>query len=158
MSQKIMVTRVCGGLLAIASLLLASSVTWSQKFTPSPPPAAGKALIYVYRIGHIEGAAGYWRIFVNGDFLASLHNSNYASREVPEGTVVFAGVPKQKRVVTGVVPLSKPQEHKEEMLRIEVEAGKTYYVEWYMHRGARLKLVDGATGAEEIKGLNLAKD
>lgn len=61
----------------------------TEQSLASPPPA-GKALVYVYRQGHIVGAGVHPLIFVNDSFLAVLKNSNYAEREVPQGTVVVA--------------------------------------------------------------------
>ncbi|HYM05298.1 MAG TPA: hypothetical protein VEU11_01945 [Terriglobales bacterium] len=72
------------GLLCLAVL----TVTGSQKFKPSPPPSAGKALIYIYRPGRMLGAAIHFTVFINDYFLAEIHNSNYAAYEVPEGQVV----------------------------------------------------------------------
>jgi hypothetical protein len=43
---------------------------------------------------------------------------------------------------------------------MEVEAGKTYYVKWFMtkaHAG-KMEIVDEATGAKEMRGLHPAKD
>jgi uncharacterized SAM-binding protein YcdF (DUF218 family) len=158
MGQKPAVIKMCVGVLAIASLLLTSSLTWSQKFTPSPPPAPGKALVYVYRQGSMVGAGGYDRIFVNGEFLAALQNSKYAAREVPEGTVVFAGEPRLNQMTPFGVTMhadSHKETTKYEKLRIEVEAGKTYYIKWHL---GKMKLVDAATGSKEIRGLKLARD
>lgn len=50
-----------------------------------------------------------------------------------------------------------------ELLRIEVEAGKTYYVKWHVPYkpgtpAPKMELVDEATGASEIRGLHPAKD
>ena len=46
-----------------------------------------------------------------------------------------------------------------ESVRIEAEAGKTYYVRWSVSSsGGNLKLEDEATGAKQLKGLHLAKD
>jgi hypothetical protein len=42
---------------------------------------------------------------------------------------------------------------------IEVEAGKTYYVKWFVsHLSQKMELVDAAKGAKEIIRLRLAKD
>jgi hypothetical protein len=58
---------------------------------PAAPSAPiGKALVYVYRKGHIAG--GSTLIFANGDFLAELHNANFASVEVPQGAVSIASI------------------------------------------------------------------
>lgn len=52
---------------------------------------------------------------------------------------------------------------KEPLLRIEVEAGKTYYIEWSVggikasEAGGKMKLVDEATGAKKVGGLRLTE-
>jgi hypothetical protein len=55
-------------------------------------PASAKATIYVYRNGKGHGAAGLALIFVNGNFLAVLHHSNFAEREVPQGAAVVGAI------------------------------------------------------------------
>jgi hypothetical protein len=53
-------------------------------------PSIGKATIYVYRKGSMVGAIALPSIFVNGDRLAELHNSNYALARVPVGMAAVA--------------------------------------------------------------------
>jgi Protein of unknown function (DUF2846) len=130
-----------------------SSAT-GQSIPPSPP--AGKALVYVYRQRRTVGAAGYDRSFVNHDYLAALHNSNYAQREVPQGTVVFTTLSRLNRTFLAQAELMTLQKRAKERFRMDVEAGKTYYVKWSV--GGKMKLVDSATGATEMSGLHLAKD
>jgi hypothetical protein len=44
------------------------------------------------------------------------------------------------------------------VLRVDVEAGKTYYLKWSVSgSGGKMMLADGPVGAKEIKKLNLAK-
>jgi hypothetical protein len=155
-------------IMALAGVLAAASVASAQQTeaaqdtngakgqsTASPAPA-GKALIYVYRQGRVVGAAGYDHIFVNNEYLAALHNSNYAQREVPPGTVVFTTLSRLNKVFIAQAELMELQKKAEERFRMEVEAGRTYYVKWSI--GGKMKLVDAATGAKEIRGLHLAKE
>lgn len=100
------------------------------------------------------GAAGYSRIFVNDDFLAKLHSGGYASREVPQGTVVFSTLARAVWAFPTLAALTSLQKKQHERLRMEVEEGKTYYVKWSI--GDKMKLVDPATGAKEISELHLA--
>jgi hypothetical protein len=136
-----------------------TSSSTAQPTLSSQP--AGKALIYVYRPGSTVGAANHPRLFVNDEFLADLHSSDYASREVLPGTVVFSFLPKSTVDITLYQTLSNNlKKKKTEVLRIEVEAGKTYYLKWsYGGFGGLhpLKLVDAATGAKGMTGLHLAK-
>ena len=155
MNQKMTVTKMCGGMLVIASFLLTNCATGPQ-FTTSTPPPSGKALVYVYRKGSMVGAAGYSRIYVNDDFLAALHNAGYAPREVPQGTVVFTTLPRVAWPFLTLAAMTNFQKKQHERLRIEVEAGKTYYIKWSI--GDKMKLVDPTTGAKEMNGLHLATE
>jgi len=71
--------------------------------TPSSP-TAGKALVYVYRPAAraltVARLLGYVQFFVNGDLLAELPNSGYASAEVPQGTIVFTSTDAYESPVT----------------------------------------------------------
>lgn len=122
----------------------------------SGTPHAGKALVYVYRQGRVLGAAGYDRILVNNEYLAALHNSNYAQREVQPGTIVFATLPRMKHVFILEAELMKLRKKAKERFRMEVEAGKTYYVKWSI--GGKMKLMDAATGAKEMSACHPARD
>lgn len=143
------------GLFGVAALLLTSSAVRGQQFTAAPPPQPGKALVYIYREASMFGKAGYSRIYVNADFLATLHSGEYASREVPEGTVVFTTLPRALPI-TALGMLTDAQKKKHEKLRLDVEAGKTYYFRWSV--GDKMKLLDEATGTKEIRKTHLAKD
>ncbi len=141
-----------------------------------PAPSAGKALIFVYRVGHRNrwpfsnstlfssavGFAQYDRIYTNGDFLASLHNSNYAQREVQPGQVSFRAISKIKYMpgVT-IVQSSEAETEPPELLRIQVKARNTYYVKWsatMMPPYSKLTLVNAAKGTKEMHGLRPAED
>lgn len=110
----------------------------------------------------MTGAANHPRLFVNDDFLADLHNSEYASREVSVGTVIFSFLPKSTVDITVPQALANGLAKKRrEVLRIDVEPGKSYYFKWsYGGFGGfhPLKQVDDSTGAEDIKGLHPAKN
>lgn len=110
----------------------------------------------------MTGAANHPRLFVNDDFLADLHNSEYASREVSVGTVIFSFLPKSTVDITVPQALANGLAKKRrEVLRIDVEPGKSYYFKWsYGGFGGfhPLKQVDDSTGAKDIKGLHPAKN
>lgn len=161
MVQMVQTTKTCAGLLLLASLLLTGCIMQLgpsrptiPPFTPAAPPP-GKALVYVYREGGIVGASGYSRIYVNGEFLAGLHRGQYAPREVPPGTVVFATTPRVSFGAPLILFLNNLQNKEYEKLRIEVEPGQTCYVKWSV--GDEMKLVDATTGVKELGGLQPAK-
>lgn len=63
-------------------------------------PAAGKALVYVYRQHQLHGAGEHSIIFVNDYLLSELHLSEYAQLEVPQGSVVVtATLPYMRHIV-----------------------------------------------------------
>ena len=83
-------------LLAVFALLLFGSLTpaSAQDAKPAPPPtapSAGKALVYIYRVGRFVGSAAHDHLYVNGIYLAYLKNSEYAGMEVDPGTAVVTG-------------------------------------------------------------------
>jgi hypothetical protein len=147
MKQKTLI-----GLFIVTSLLLTSCAT-GPKFTSAPPPPSGKALIYVYRKGSIVGAAGYSRIYVNGELQGSLSNGGYETCNVPEGTVSFSTLCRAIWALPGIAALTRLQQEQNERLRFQAEAGKTYYIKWSI--GDKMKLVDTETGSKDIEGLHL---
>ena len=142
--------------LANLSTVAAQATQDSRPAPTSPEPAAAKARIYVYREKRITGSAGYDRLFVNDTFLAALHSGRFASSKVPQGTVVISSVARLNSAFVGEAELMKLQKNARELLRIQVEAGRTYYVKWSI--GEKVKLVDEATGAKELNKLEPAKD
>jgi hypothetical protein len=152
MSKKTKLFQTLFGLYIIASLLLTGCAS-GPKFTAAPAPQPGNALIYVYRTSGMVGAANHPDIYVNGQFLAPLINGSYAVREVPQGTVVFHEL--YRHIRTGsLLDIIDALDKKHERLRLEVEAGKTYYVRWNYD----MKLEDEATGIQQIGGLRLATE
>ena len=120
---------------AVVALLAEMSHSSAWQFVAAPPPAAGNALVYIYRQSNIVGIAGYPTFYVNGRLLAYLRNATYAPIEEPQGTVTFATY--------------RPDSEK---LRIQVEAGKTYYVKWSITD--KMKLEEAPTGEKEIARLH----
>jgi len=127
--------------------------------TATPESPAGKATIYVYREKAFVGAAAYEKLLVNGTFLVALHNGRYASTDVPPGTVVFSVLPAYSKVLVGYAAVASLEKEATEVLRVDVEAGNTYYVKRYIAGAkARYKLVDAAPGAKEMSKLEPAKE
>ena len=146
------------GFFLLASLFLTGCAT-GPRFTAAPAPAPGKALVYVYRKSNFVGCAGYDRVYVNGNFLTELFSGGYAPCEVPPGPVVFSVTPKASLWINTIpAALSNLDTTKYEKLRIEAEAGKTYYINLYIEFiGHQMKLVDEATGAKQIRSLKLSE-
>ena len=60
-----------------------------------PAPSSGKAIVCIYRTYRFTGSASHDELYVNGTHLGKLLNSEYAFMEVPPGTVVISGLPKE---------------------------------------------------------------
>jgi len=155
-------------LLACCALMLAAGpqVAAAQGTTdvnPQPPPtkpAAGNALICIYRLTRIVGSATHDSLFVNGVFLAALHSGEYACTEVAPGTVVVSGTPKMYYggvIVSSAAAVNDASKKENERIRFGVEEGKTYYLRWTagaLGTGIKVTTVDEATGASEMSTLN----
>jgi hypothetical protein len=103
-----------------ANPLDARSTITGQPTLPSQP---GNALVYIYRSGSVVGAANHPRLFVNEVFVGDLHVSNYISREVPSGTVLFSFLPKSTVNLTLYQALANNlTKKKKDVLQADVEA------------------------------------
>jgi len=156
-------------LLAFFALLLYGSMTpaTAQDVKPAPPPtapSAGKALVFIYRVGRAVGSAAHDHLYVNGVYLAYLKNSEYAGMEVEPGPVVVTG--STEMYYAGGVGMSSyaairdTTKKENERIRLDAEAGKTYYLKWTsgaMATGVKVTLMDPGVGAKEMSKLHLSK-
>jgi hypothetical protein len=153
--------------LAVVPLLIIGCATTGTSFTPVTHVPPGKALVYVYRLPRFVGAAAYSKIYLNGEFLTDIRNGSYATRAISPGTLVFSSTQRTLSVpvIEGLIVNSRKS--KNEQLRIQAQAGKTYYVQWSFSEKPdwniadviqpdQMKLMDPSTGAREIAGLHLA--
>ncbi len=132
---------------------------------PTPPtaPSPGKALIYIYRVGRFVGSAAHDHLFINGVYVAYLLNSEFAWLEVAPGTAVVTGMPEM--YYGGIIQstgaaLSEARRKENERIRLDVEAGKTYYLKWTsgtMATGIKVALQDPGVGAKEMSKLHPSK-
>jgi len=131
--------------------------------TPPTAPSPGKALIYIYRPGRFVGSAAHDHLFINGVYVAYLLNSEYAWLEVAPGTAVVTGMPEM--YYGGIIQstgaaLSEARRKENERIRLDVEAGKTYYLKWTsgtMATGIKVTLEDPGVGAREMNKLHPSK-
>jgi hypothetical protein len=156
-------------LLAFFALLLSGSLApaSAQDAKPAPPPtapSAGKALVYIYRVGRITGSASHDHLYVNGVYLAYLKNGEYAGMEVGPGTVVVTGIPEMYYsggiAMSTYAAVNDATKKENERIRFEAEAGKTYYLKWTsstMATGIKVTQMDPEVGAKEMSKLHLAK-
>ena len=127
-----------------------------------PAPSSGKAIVCIFRTYRFTGSSAHDELYVNGTHLAKLLNSEYEFMEVPPGTVVISGLPKEYygSVVMSIGAAANEARAKEnERARFEAEAGKTYYFKWTsgpMATGIKVEPVDVGKGAKEISKLHLS--
>jgi hypothetical protein len=157
----------CCCVLGFCSDLPMAAAQAAQGSTPPPvptTPSAGKALICVYRQSRAVGSAAHDSLFVNGVFLATLLNGEYDCVETLPGTVVVSGTPKMyygpSVIMSSAAAVTDAQKKENERIRVEAEAGKTYYFRWtsgMFATGIKVVRVDTETGAKEMGQLHLSK-
>ena len=130
----------------------------------SPAPSSGKALVCVYRQSRALGSAAHDNLFINGIFLAKLLNGEYASMEVPPGTVVVTGLPRMyygPSVIMSSAAAANETRKESERIRFDAEAGKTYYLKWtsgMFASGITVTPMNVETGARELGKLHPSKN
>jgi len=128
-----------------------------------PAPSSGKAIVCIYRTYRFTGSSAHDELYVNGTHLAKLLNSEYAFMEVPPGTVVISGLPKEyygSAIMSIGAAANQARQKENERARFEAEAGKTYYYKWTsgpMATGIKVEPVDPGKGAKEIRKLHPSK-
>jgi hypothetical protein len=136
----------------------------AKEMLPMPAaPAEGKAIICIYRPGRAVGSAAHDHLYVNGVYLATLLNSEYAWTEVPPGTVVVAGMAKMyygPSIIMSSAAAINQTRKEDERIRLEAEAGKIYYMKWtsgMFASGIKVELMDSGVGAKEMSKLHPSK-
>ncbi len=130
----------------------------------SPAPSAGKALICVYRQSRAVGSAAHDNLFINGIFLAKLLNGEFASMEVPPGTVVISGQAKMyygPSIIMSTAAAVNETRKENERIRFDSVAGKTYYLKWtsgMFASGITVTPMDAGVGAKELGKLHPSKN
>ena len=163
--------RACSSLASLVlafiamALLFTGPISFAQDSkTPAvvPAPSSGKAIVCIYRTYRFTGSSSHDELYINGTHLAKLLNSEYAFMEVPPGTVVISGLPKEYygSVIMSAAALANQARQKEnERARFEAEAGKTYYFKWTsgaFATGITVTPEDSGKGAKEISKLHLS--
>jgi hypothetical protein len=128
-----------------------------------PAPSSGKAIVCIYRTYRFTGSSSHDELYINGTHLAKLLSSEYAFMEVPPGTVVISGLPKEyygTAIMSAMAAANQARQKEHERARFEAEAGKTYYYKWTAGAaatGIKVTPVDPDKGAKEILKLHLSK-
>jgi hypothetical protein len=136
----------------------------AKEMPPMPAaPSEGKAIICIYRIGGVVGSASHDHLYVNGVYLGTLLNSEYAWTEVEPGTVVLAGMAKMyygPSIIMSSAAAVNQTRGQSERIRVQAEAGKTYYMKWtsgMFGSDIKVKLVNPDVGAKEMSKLHPTK-
>ncbi len=126
-------------------------------------PSDGKAIICIYRPGGAVGSAAHDHLYVNGVYLATLLNGEYAWTEVEPGTVVVTGMAKMyygPSIIMSSAAAVNQTRGQAERIRVQALEGKIYYMKWssgMFASGIKVVLVDPATGAKEMHKLHPSK-
>ena len=150
---------------AMAFLFTGPIAVAQDSKTPAvlPAPSSGKAIVCIYRVYRFTGSSSHDELYINGTHLAKLLNSEYAFMEVPPGTVVISGLPKEyygSVIMSAGAALNQARQKENERARLEAEAGKTYYFKWTagpMATGIKVTPEDPGVGAKEIRKLHPSK-
>jgi hypothetical protein len=136
----------------------------AKEMPPMPAaPSEGKAIICIYRPGAAVGSAAHDHLYVNGVYLATLLNNEYAWTEVKPGTVVVDGMARMyygPSVIMSSAAAANQTRGQAERIRLEAEPGKIYYMKWssgMFASGIKVKLMDSDTGAKEMSKLHPSK-
>ena len=168
-------TRLGGSSRSLASLLLAfcalaflftgplAIAQDKKQASVLPAPSNGKAIVCLYRVGRFTGSSSHDELYINGIHLGKLLNGEYAFMEVPPGTVVVSGLPKEyygSLIMSAGAALNQARQKENERIHFDAEAGKTYYLKWTAGAFAtdiKVTPQDASVGAKEMSKLHLSK-
>jgi len=126
-------------------------------------PSEGKAIICIYRPGGAVGSAAHDHLYVNGIYLATLLNGEYAWVEVDPGTVVVTGMAKMyygPSIIMSSAAAVNQTRGQAERIRLQALEGKIYYMKWssgMFASGIKVTMVDPGTGTKESRKLHPSK-
>jgi hypothetical protein len=136
----------------------------AKEMPPMPArPSEGKAIICIYRPGGAVGSAAHDHLYVNGVYLATLLNGEYAWVEVDPGTVVVTGMAKMyygPSIIMSSAAAVNQTRGQAERIRLQALEGKIYYMKWssgMFASGIKVTMVDPGTGAKETHKLHPSK-
>ena len=150
----------------------AAPAAQGQQHPPSPAkemppmPAApheGKAIVCIYRPGSAIGSAAHDHLYVNGVYLATLLNSEYAWVEVEPGRVIVTGMAKMyygPSIIMSSAAAVNQTRGQAERIRFEAEPDRIYYLKWSSGMFAsdiKVKMIEPGTGAKEMHKLHPTK-
>lgn len=138
----------------VTGILFLTGCATGPQFSPVVSVTPEKALVYLYRSNSFVGGANAYRIWINDMHVTDMGNGEYYPYLADPGELSFKMKMKTNLLNFGAHLLLEKQK---EVLKINVEAGKTYYVKhkWNssspISNQALMVLVDEETGSREIK-------
>jgi len=135
------------------------------KDMPPMPAAAseGKAIVCIYRPGRAVGSASHDHLYVNGVYLATLLNGEYAWTEVDPGTAIVTGMARMyygPSIIMSTAAAVNQTRGEAERIRFEAQAGQIYYMKWtsgMFGSGIKVQMMDPKDGAREMHKLHPSK-
>ena len=128
-----------------------------------PAPSAGKAIVCIYRVGRFTGSSSHDELYINGTHVGKLLNGEYLFMEVPPGTMIVSGLPKEyygSLIMSASAALNQAKQKENERIHFDAEANKTYYLKWTAGAFAtdiKITPQDAGVGAKEMSKLHLTK-
>ncbi len=124
------------------------------KFTQMNNIPNDKALIYLYRKGSLVGSANAFKLRANGELITAMQNGGYYTHISPPGEVALTAQLELNPLNVGLLNLIYNPQY--DLMTLKAEAGRTYYLQTRItFSGLKMKQVDEATGAKEIKRCSL---
>lgn len=111
-----------------------------------------RALIYIYRPNMFPGSANVWHLRDDEKKLAMVKNGGWFAYYKKAGPVtLYTNLrPGVGTLLGGAIDSDRV------MMKLNVEAGKTYYIKFSLHYlGPTMSLVDNIVGSDEIKNLKM---
>ena len=125
----------------LMSVMLSACIAHGAKFVPMPG-AAGQAVVYVYRESGVIGHGLDLEISANRESIARLKVGTYEALHLAPGRYAFTAAAHK----TASVVLSGIKDkgiHGNTLLRLEVDAGKTFYLR--LEEGLGSLLIDSVS-------------
>jgi len=136
----------------------------AKEMPPMPAaPSEGKAIVCIYRVAGALGSAAHDHLYVNGVYLATLLNGEYAWTEVEPGRVIVTGAARMyygPSVIMSSAAAVNQTRGQSERIRVEAEPGRIYYMKWTSGMFAsdiKVQLMDAKAATKDMHKLHPSK-
>jgi hypothetical protein len=132
----------------LAPVILSACGTSGAQFQEASP-GADRALVYIFRKSAAGGSASAFRIHANGEYITNMSNGGYFPYQATPGDLHIKAEIKPNVLNWG--PLMYMTDKPE--LDLQVEGGKTYFVEFEFGGlgGPKLTLLDDQVAPERMR-------